>query len=117
MAKLSLILLLTPAVLVGTSAAAAAETADNPHSVAVQYHDLNLANAEGRTELNARVKSAVKTVCGSRHSVRWTLADHAVVNRCEAAAQADADVKLTALFNGNGARLADRGTIVVAAAP
>lgn len=117
MAKLSLILLLAPAALVGTSAASAAQAADEPRSVVVRYHDLNLASVEGRARLNTRVKSAVKTVCESRHSYRRTLTERAKVDRCEDTALADADVKLAGLLNGNGARLADRGTIVVVSAP
>lgn len=117
MAKHILILLAAPITLFATSVAASAQGADESRSVIVRYHDLNLASVEGRARLNTRVKSAVKTVCGSRHSYRRTLTERAKADHCEATALADADVKLAGLFNGNGARLADRGTIVVVAAP
>lgn len=117
MAKLSFILLATPIAFVGTTVPAAAEGDGERRSVIVRYNDLNLASVEGRERLTTRVKYAVDKVCGSRPQYRQALRERASAQRCKVATMADADVKLAGLFNGDGARLAERGRIVIAAAP
>ncbi|HKX90668.1 MAG TPA: UrcA family protein [Sphingopyxis sp.] len=119
MAKLSLIMLAVPMALAGFSVPAAAEDDidDDRYTVIVPYNDLNLSSVEGRERLTTRVKYAVKKVCGSRPLHRQTLRERAGSLRCHDTAMADADVKLAGLFNGGGARYADRGRIVVVAAP
>lgn len=116
MAKFS-ILLAAPVALAGFSVPAAAEDDGERHTVVVRYDDLNLSSADGRERLTTRVKYAVQKVCGIRVHSRQGLRERALANRCENSAMADADVKLASLFNGESARLADRGRIVVAAAP
>lgn len=117
MAKFSFILLATPMAFAGLTVPAAAEDNGERSSVTVRYHDLNLASVDGRDRLTTRVRSAVQSVCGSRVPYRQSLAERAVAQRCHNATMADADVKLAKLFNGDVARLADRGRIVIAAAP
>lgn len=117
MAKLSFILLATSIAFAGLTVPAAAEDDGERHSVIVRYGDLNLASVDGRERLTTRVKRAVRTVCGSRPHYRQTLSERASSVSCEDATMADADVKLAGLFNGDVARLADRGRIVVVAAP
>ena len=116
MAKFSF-LLVAPVALVGFAVPAAAEDEGERHSVVVRYDDLNLSSADGRERLATRVKFAVRKVCGNRLHYRQALRERAIANRCEDSAMADAEVKLASLFNGESARLADRGRIVVAAAP
>ena len=116
MAKFSF-LLAAPVALAGFSVPAAAEDYGERHTVVVRYDDLNLSSADGRERLSTRVKFAVQKVCGLRVHSRQGLRERAVANRCKDSAMADADVKLAGLFNGDSARLADRGRIVVAAAP
>lgn len=116
MAKFSF-LLAAPVALAGFSVPAAAEDDGERHTVVVRYDDLNLSSADGRERLATRVKFAVQKVCGTRLHYRQGLRERTVANRCEDSAMADADVKLAGLFNGESARLADRGRIVVAAAP
>lgn len=116
MAKFSF-LLAAPVALAGFSVPAAAEDDGERHTVVVRYDDLNLSTADGRERLSTRVKFAVQKVCGIRVDYRQALRERAVANRCKDSAMADADVKLAGLFNGESARLADRGRIVVAAAP
>ncbi|KGB57016.1 hypothetical protein FG91_00121 [Sphingopyxis sp. LC81] len=116
MAKFSLLLAASVA-LAGFSVPAAAEDDGERHTAVVRYDDLNLSSADGRERLNTRVKFAVQKVCGTRLHYRQGLRERAVANRCEDSAMADANVKLAGLFNGDSARLADRGRIVVAAAP
>ena len=115
MAKLSF-LLAAPAAFVGFTLPAAAEDGERPTAI-VRYSDLNLASVEGRERLTTRVKYAVQKVCYSRPNYRTDLRTRAIAQRCESTAMADADVKLAGLFNGGIARLADRGKIVIAAAP
>ena len=121
MAKLSLMLLATPLATAGFSVAAAAnpaaEVEGERHTAIVRYHDLDLSSAEGRELLTTRVKYAVRKVCGSHPGHRSSLRERAAANRCEDVALADADVKLAALFDGQGARYADRGSAVVLSAP
>ena len=116
MAKFSF-LLAAPVALAGISVPAAAEDDGERHTAIVRYDDLNLSSVEGRERLSTRVKFAVQKVCGTRLHYRQGLRERAEANRCEDSAMADADVKLAGLFNGESARLADRGRIVVAAAP
>lgn len=117
MAKLSFILLATPVAFAGLSVPAAAENDGERRSVVVRYQDLNLASVEGRDRLTTRVRTAVQKVCGTRALYRQPLAERSVAQRCKQATLADADVKLAGLFNGDVARLADRGRIVIVAAP
>lgn len=116
MAKFSYLLSATVA-LAGFSVPAAAENDGARHTAIVRYDDLNLSSVDGRERLATRVKFAVRKVCGTRLYHRQALRERAISNRCEDSAMADADVKLASLFNGESARLADRGRIVVAAAP
>lgn len=117
MAKLSFILLATPMAFAGLTVPAAAEDDGGRRSVVVRYHDLNLASVDGRERLTTRVRLAVHNVCGSRPLHRQPLSERTVAQRCKKATLADADVKLAGLFNGDVARLADRGRIVIVAAP
>lgn len=116
MAKFSF-LLAAPIALAGFSVPAAAEDDGERHTVVVRYDDLNLSSVGGRERLTTRVKYAVQKVCGNRPLHRQGLRERAVSNRCRDSALADADVKLASLFNGDGTRYADRGRIVVVAAP
>ncbi|MGR4892165.1 UrcA family protein [Sphingopyxis sp. LARHCG72] len=116
MAKLSL-LLAAPVALVGFAVPAAAEGDGERRSVVVRYDDLNLSSVQGRERLNTRIKFAVQTVCGSRAHYRQTLSQQASARQCEDSAMADADVKLAGLISGDGTRLAERGRIVINAAP
>lgn len=116
MTKFSL-LLATPIALVGFAVPVAAEDDGERRSVVVRYHDLNLASVDGRERLTTRVRTAVQKVCGSRALYRQPLSERSVAQRCKKATLADADVKLAGLFNGDVARLADRGRIVIVAAP
>lgn len=118
MAKLSLILLSAPMACASFSVPAAAEDDFGERQrVVVHYNDLNLASVEGRERLGARVRSAVRTVCNSRPNYRLTLQQRAYSQKCEQAAMADAEVKLAALFNGDGTKLADRGRMIFVSAP
>jgi len=111
MAKLPLILLAAPLVAATIVAPAAAQ--EEKQSVSVRYDDLNLVSASGRERLETRVRSAVRQICGVNG--RMTLTEQAHVLACKAEASRDADVKLAALFSGQGGRLADRGRMDVAA--
>lgn len=117
MAKLSLILLAAPTVLVGLTVPAAAEEDSERRTVVVRYHDLNLASVDGRERLTTRVRMAVQKVCGSRPLYRQTLRERSSTQFCERATLDDADLKLAALFNGDGTRLADRGGKILVSAP
>ncbi len=118
MAKLSLILLSAPVACVGLSVPAAAEDDfGERRTVVVRYNDLNLASVEGRERLNARVKSAVRTVCNSRPQYRPSLQERAIAEACQAATMADADVKMANLLNGSSTRLADRSQTIFVSAP
>ncbi len=118
MANLTFILLAAPMALTGLSVPASASEDDSERRTAiVKYGDLNLSTAKGREALSSRVKFAVRQVCGSRPHYRQTLAERAPAIQCEKSAMADADVKLAALFNGDGARFADAGGLVIAASP
>lgn len=116
MAKFSF-LLAAPVALAGFAVPAAAEYDGERRSVVVRYDDLNLSSAEGRERLTTRVKSAVQTVCGTRPHYRQALRDRSMSLECEESVMADADVKLAGLFNGESARLANRGRIVINSAP
>ncbi|QXQ08011.1 UrcA family protein [Sphingosinicellaceae bacterium] len=54
-------LIATACLTIAVAPAAAATAA--PMSKTVSYADLNLANAQGRAALNARIKSAARSVC------------------------------------------------------
>lgn len=116
MAKFSF-LLAVPVALAGISVPAAAQSDGERYTAIVRYDDLDLSSVDGRDRLNTRVKYAVQKVCDSRPLHRQGLRERANSNRCEDSAMADAGVKLASLYNGESARLADRGRIVVAAAP
>ncbi|HWV61434.1 MAG TPA: UrcA family protein [Sphingopyxis sp.] len=121
MAKFSLMLLAVPLAMAGFSLPAAAnptvEDNGDRHTAIVRYDDLNLSSVEGRKRLTTRVKYAVRKVCGARPGDHKGLRERLSANRCQDTALADADVKLAALFNGDGARFADRGRIVILSAP
>ena len=61
--------LVAPAVVLGVSTAARAETLDVRQQV-VRYDDLNMAAASGKATFQARVKSAVDAVCGPQADPR-----------------------------------------------
>ena len=65
---------------VGVAVPANAET----RSVKVEYGDLDLASAEGKTTLQGRLKGAVRTVCGAADN--RNLKEIADVSNCEAQA-------------------------------
>lgn len=117
MAKLSLLLLAAPTALVGFAVPAAAANDGERRTVIISHDDLNLASVEGRERLNTRVRMAVQAVCDSRPGSRQTLGQRASAQLCERATLSDADVKLAALFNGNGTRLADSGGRIYVSAP
>jgi UrcA family protein len=52
-------------------------------SRSVRYADLNLANAEGRAQLDRRIAFAAESLCGFAHSA--DLAGQAEIARCRAA--------------------------------
>ena len=116
MAKFSF-LLAAPVALAGFTVPAAAEDESDKRTVIVRYDDLNLSSVKGRERLTIRVKNAVRLVCESRPHYRRSLRERVVSDRCEDTALADADVKLASLFSGDGARYAERGRILVVAAP
>lgn len=111
MAKLTLMLLAAPLVAATTVAPAAAQ--DDTRSIIVRYDDLNLASASGRERLETRVRSAVRQVCGVHGGL--TLRERASALACTAEATRDTDVRLAALFSGQGSRMADSGQVTVAA--
>jgi UrcA family protein len=121
MANFSFMLLAAPLATAGLSLPAAAnptlEEDSERHTAIVRYDDLNLSSAEGRERLTTRVRHAVREVCNTRPHNRPTLRERAIANSCAKTAMADAEVKLAALFNGDGARYADRGRIVILSAP
>ena len=114
MANLSLFLLAAPIAVIGAAAPAAAEGDKESSSVILQYRDLDLTSAKDRDRLSARIKSAVRSVCGNPPGYRIDLRGRMLAARCEEAAGADADAKMAALFDRSGVQLADRGEIVVA---
>lgn len=116
MAKLFL-LLAAPLAFAGFTVPAAAEENGERHTVIVRYDDLNLSSVDGRKRLTTRVKLAVEKVCGIRDDYRQMLGVRAIAQRCQDSTMADADLKLAGLFNGSGTALADRGGIVIVAAP
>ena len=109
MAKLSLILLAAPIALTSFSVPA---LADEPVRI-VRYHDLDLANAEHRDQLKARVRVAVRQVC--RSNQRPTIEAVRAEQQCTRHATRDSDTKLASLFDNHGAQYADRASMVVAA--
>jgi UrcA family protein len=119
MANLNFILLAAPMALTGLAvpAAAAVDEEGERRTTIVRYDDLNLATEDGRESLTTRVKYAEQKVCGSRPHYRQPLHERAIAIRCEKSALADAEIKLAELFNGNGARYAEAGRLVIAAAP
>jgi UrcA family protein len=110
MAKLTLILLAAPIALTSLSFPAAAQ---EKKTVVVRYDDLNISSVSGRERLNTRVRMAVRDVCGTR--LAQGLRAEQKARYCEEVALKDADVKLAALFNGDGTALASRGPVIVAA--
>ncbi len=111
MAKLPLILLAVPLVATGAPAAAAEDGAGR--QVQVPYSDLDLASADGRRKLSARVARASHEVCGGRSTVRPNLNETLAYRECRAAAMRSAEPQLASLFSGQ--RLADGGPLHVAA--
>lgn len=113
MAKISLLFLAAPLAFAAMTAPAAAQ--DDKRSIVVRYDDLNLASSSGRERLTTRINRAVETVCDSNANYRRTLSQRTAALECEKQAKRDTDVRLAALLNGAGARLADQGGVVVAA--
>ena len=111
MAKLPLFLLAAPFAVVGAPAIAAEDGAGR--QVLVHYRDLDLASADGRKKLTARVKRATYEVCGGRSTVRATLLEHQVYRKCRTAAMRSAEPQLASLFAGR--QLAGGGPLHVAA--
>lgn len=114
MAKLVLTLLAAPLALTSLPMPAAAEQSK---TVVVRYDDLNLVSAAGRERLNARIQTAIRTVCEIQPHYRQNLSERALSLKCAETAKRDADVKLASLLNGNGTALADRGGKIVVSAP
>jgi UrcA family protein len=111
MAKLPLFLLAAPLAVVGAPAIAAEDGADK--QVMVPYRDLDLASADGRKKLTARVKRATHDVCGGRSTVRANLNEYLVYRECRMAAMRSAEPQLASLFAGR--QLAGGGPLHVAA--
>jgi UrcA family protein len=80
--------LVAPAVVLGVSTAARAETQTVRQQV-VRYDDLNLAAPGGRATFQARVKSAVQAVCGPQADPR-SFTETADYQACVAKASRDA---------------------------
>jgi UrcA family protein len=111
MAKLPLFLLAVPFIATGAPAMAAEDGAGR--QVAVPYGDLDLASADGRRKLTARVKRATHEVCGGRSTVRANLNEYLVYRECRATAMRSAEPQLASLFAGQ--KLAGGGPLHVAA--
>jgi UrcA family protein len=117
MAKLSIILLAVPIALTSFTVPAVAADSGNRPTAIVRYDDLNLKSPEGRERLNTRVRFAVRSVCGSSPLYRQPLRERESTLHCVRTTLRDADVKLAALFDGDGTRLADRGGRIYVSAP
>ncbi len=92
----------------GIATVASADDDLTPHSIKVRYDDLNITNEAGAQKLYSRIRSAAKTVCGSRLVTRPVTANSAA-RKCEEEAIADAVSKvnsrvLTALHNQKAPR-------------
>ncbi|MGV1682673.1 UrcA family protein [Sphingopyxis sp. NJF-3] len=111
MAKLPLFLLAVPFIATGAPAMAAEDGAGR--QVMVPYGDLDLASADGRRKLTARVRRATYEVCGGRSTVRLNLNEVLAYRECRAAAMRSAEPQLASLFSGQ--KLADGGPLHVAA--
>lgn len=77
MVSFKTIALTTAAALLAASAPAMAEIKSKP----VQYSDLDLSSAAGQKRLATRIKSAVKSVCGSSRTI--SLAEKLDHERCK----------------------------------
>lgn len=70
-----------------------------PHSVRVEYGDLDLATAKGQQRLERRLRSAVREVCGASVPVSGTRVQSPQVTRCMALARAGALEQYAALVS------------------
>lgn len=111
MAKLPFFLLAAPLAAAGVPAMAAED--GSGQQVLVHYGDLDLAGADGRRKLNARVKRAAHQVCGGRSVARPNLNEQLIYRTCRTAAIRDADAKIASLLSGE--KLARRDPLPVAA--
>jgi UrcA family protein len=80
--------LVAPAVVLGVSTAARAETQSDRQQV-VRYDDLNMATASGRATFQVRLKGAVQAVCGPQADPR-SFREMAGYKACVAKASHDA---------------------------
>jgi UrcA family protein len=82
--------LIAPALVLGASTMARAETpADTVRHQVVRYADLNLASDSGRATFQIRLKGAVETVCGPQADLR-NFDESKDYNACVAKASHDA---------------------------
>ena len=72
-------------------------TGYEPHTVRVEYSDLNLSSAKGQKRLERRIRSAVREVCGAPVPATGTRLRTPEVARCMALAQAGALQQYAAL--------------------
>ncbi|QJU59076.1 UrcA family protein [Sphingomonas sp. AP4-R1] len=79
----------------------------------VAYDDINLASAAGQARLRHRLDSAVTAVCGEQAALTMLSVAHAV-QRCRADARQDAQMQLSAMYNGSQ-KLAAKGRDLVVA--
>lgn len=81
----------------GLAQPALAADAFTPRSVKVGYADLNLASEAGQDRLDARIRRAAATVCGSNAT---DLAATRAAAACRIAATADAEAQLATVVAG-----------------
>ena len=95
------------ALLPGVATVVSADEATQ-RSIAVRYDDLNIANEAGAKKLYSRIRSAAKSVCGTRHSL-LLVGKSSAAAKCEQDAIENAVSKvnsrvLTALHNQKATR-------------
>lgn len=96
--------LLGGAMLGGAMLAVPAAASAAPHSVTVSYADLNLASADGRTELNQRLDRAIRLLCGGVAS--RTISETNEKMQCRDEANANVRQAVVKIVEGRGS--ADR---------
>lgn len=111
MARFPLFLLAAPFAAAGVPAMAAEDGTGK--QVVVHYRDLDLAGADGRNKLTARVKRATHEVCADRSTARANLNEYIAYRKCRTAAMRSAEPQLASLFAGR--ELAGGGPLHVAA--
>lgn len=82
-------------------------------TVRVRYSDLNLASADGATELKARVQRAAKSVCKNDGDKSLTARANAV--ECAKVATANAMPQVELALANSGTQLAENSRVSVAA--